>query len=109
MRRAVRGTMRGSNIDQCVNCETKTNTNTRKAENVTRNSKLLVVRAFTDQRSYRWDVFAGELVGCIRDQKTGFTDGTIANHNTLDGLHASMYVFCELQERRIRNANRKTR
>jgi len=28
-----------------------------------------------------------EGIGCVRDQKTGFTNGTITDHNALDGLH----------------------
>ena len=35
------------------------------------------------------DVVTGEGVGCVRNQKAGFTDGTITDNNTFNGLHVA--------------------
>lgn len=37
--------------------------------------------------TYSWHVFRRKLVGRVRYEQASFTDGTIANDYTLDGLH----------------------
>lgn len=37
--------------------------------------------------TYRGHVFAGELIRCVRDEQTRLADGTVSNHDALDGLH----------------------
>ena len=35
-------------------------------------------------------VFAGEFVGCVRDQQAGLANGTVTNDHAFDGLHAAV-------------------
>jgi hypothetical protein len=38
-------------------------------------------------KPHRGNILAGELVGCVRNQKARLSDSTISNNNALDGLH----------------------
>lgn len=39
--------------------------------------------------THSWHVFRRKFVGCVRYEQAGFTDGTIADNHTLDGLHVA--------------------
>lgn len=38
---------------------------------------------------HRWDVLPRKRVRCVGDQKAGFTNRTVTDHNTLDVLHCA--------------------
>jgi len=42
---------------------------------------------------HRGDIFAGEGVRGVRNQQTSFTDGSVSNNDTFDGLHCDLFFF----------------
>ena len=53
-------------------------------------------------RTYSWHIFWRELVGRITNQKTGFSNGSVANYDALNRLHieSSKYLKTHYKHKR---------